>query len=121
MRNKTLKRRVIIRECDYEKIAPQIVRDKLYDSLEFVPLTLKEMEHENIIFLLKNPEKMDKLPWPVSSINNINLWRLEHLCYNKQYTRWRVTVDYPDGQVWVQSRINVDPSRLGWGVFEKDI
>lgn len=121
MRNKTLRRRIIMREYDYEYIIPEIIKNDLYDRADFIPLTLNEMKNENLMFRIKNPEKGEQEPWPITNINHISLWHLQHLCYNKQYTKWKMTVDYPDGQVWLQSRSNVNPSRLGWGWFEKDI
>ena len=40
--------------------------------------------------------------------------------YDRKYMNWQFTVDYPDGQIWVQSKIDQPRQQLFRVVFERD-
>jgi len=48
------------------------------------------------------------------------LYQLRDYLYDKRYYDWRVSID-DQGFICVQARKNTPKTRLGWGVFEKDL
>jgi hypothetical protein len=82
MKTRTLRRKVIIREYDYEKVYSQAfaplahlgLDSTLYDRAEFIPLTKTKLEHENLIELLKESNRSN--PYRNSSIIFVQCQRL---------------------------------------------
>ena len=48
------------------------------------------------------------------------IYQLRDYLYDDRYYKWQVNVDN-DGYLCVQARKNTPKTRLGWGVFEKDL
>ena len=123
MTNRILRRKVIIREYDFEKVRAEAIGEvgfmrwgALYDRAEFTPLTLESLEKENVVDLLKGKERKYKaLKQP-----NLMLHYLKDYLYNEKYPDWNIEYD-EQGQLWIQARKNTPRTRLGWGVFEKDL
>lgn len=123
MTNRILRRRVIIREYDFEKVRAQAIGEvgfmrwgALYDRAEFTPLTLEGLEKENVVDLLKGKErKFRALDQP-----NLMLYYLKDYLYNEKYFDWDIKYD-ENKQLWIQARKNTPRTRLGWGIFEKDL
>jgi len=122
---RTLRRRVIIREYDYEKVkveATGLYFDgvALYDRTSFMPINQDALEKLKMMDILKGKmhtpllETKYDLKFPAAL-----LWELKDYLYNKRYCNWLVTTD-DDGFMCVQARSNTPKSRLGWAVFEKD-
>ena len=118
MVRKTLKRTVIIRDVDLEKLLKRAV--KLYDRVDIEPMTYKGLQQENLIAKLKNPEE-DRIPRhrTLPDVYEDMLYR-EQIMYDRKYMNWQFTVDYPDGQIWVQSKIDQPRQQLFRVVFERD-
>ena len=114
---KTLRRRVIIRERDFDqKLAP--VARKLYDRVTWHAITMRDLEQENILAILREPDKQP--PWDLSNPLQQMFWRQNKWLYNPNYTNW-VFQDLM-GFVWIDpGRSNSRPSRMGWATVEKDI
>lgn len=123
MKNRILRRKVIIREYDFEKVRAEAIGEvgfarlgALYDRAEFTPLTLESLEKENVIDTLKGKERKYKaLKQP-----NLMLHYLKDYLYNEKYPDWNIEYD-EQGQLWIQARKNTPRTRLGWGIFEKDL
>ncbi len=126
MTKRTLRRKVIIREYDFHKVkadalsvgfATQYV---LYDRAEFVPLNAENLEKLKLVELLRG--KSTALSQSKFNLKNpaALLFDLRDYLYNPKYVEWQVSVD-DDGYVCVQSRKNTPKTRIGWGVFEKDL
>lgn len=124
MKTRTLRRKVIIREYDFEKVKEQaigpigfIVDMRLYDRAEFTPLKLDEMEKLHLVNVLKGKDirMYESLTFP-----SVLLLKLKDYLYNEKYIEWNPEYD-EDGYVWIQARKNTPRTRLGWGVFEKDL
>jgi hypothetical protein len=123
---RTLKRRVIIREYDYEKVREQAftpliymgLHDTLYDRAEFRPLTRQQLEYENLIKLLKTGDGEN--PLRPTAIPALFLFNVKDYLYDKRYVEWHSEYD-EQGHIWVWARKNTPRSRLGWGIFEKDL
>jgi len=128
MKKRTLRRKVIIREYDFEKVRDQAfaplafmgITDSLYDRAEFTPISQDTLEKLKILEILKG--KQTKLSEVDLDLKRpaILVAQLRDYLYNDRYYIWNVTVD-EDGYICVQARKNTPRSRLGWAVFEKDM
>lgn len=128
MNNRTIRRKVIIREYDYDKVRKEALSplitmgltETLYDRASFMPLnqdTLEKLKLQEILRGKTGPlsEASVSLKAPASLLNH-----LRDYLYNKNYINWKVTVDQ-EGYICVQARKNTPLSRIGWAVFEKDV
>lgn len=115
---KTLKRTVIIRDTDLDNLLKKAVR--LYDRIDIQPMTYQEIQHENLITKLKNPND-ETIPRhrTLPDVYEDMLYR-EQIMYDRRYMRWHFTMDYPAGQIYVQSRMDQPRQPLFRVVFEKD-
>lgn len=122
-----LRRKVIIREYDYNRVRDQALCSflslggGLYDRAEFIPLDQDTLEKLQLIEMLKGKiyDPLLETEWN-SNIPAMMLYRLKDYLYNEKYKDWKVTID-DDGYICVQARKNTPKSRIGWGVFEKDL
>lgn len=117
---KTLKRTVIIRDSDLESLLKKTVKNKLYDRIDIVPMTYKGIQQENLMAKLINPDD-SRIPIfrPLPDIYEDMLYR-EQCLYDKRYLGWIFTMDYPDGQIWIQSSERYRREQLHRVVFERD-
>lgn len=113
---RTLRRRILIREYDYNQI--EYRAKTLYDRVTFTPICRKDLEQEELVLMLKNPENDWDPPWGLEDTISILLWRNKVLLYNQDYIRWRLTDEIDS--ITIQSRKNTPVSKLGWATFEKD-
>ncbi len=123
---RTLKRKVIIREYDFNKVkheATGLHYDgvALYDRVSFMPLDQVALEKLKVLDILKgkNSTPMLETKWGIDNPTML-LYDLRDYLYNDQYYNWNPSVD-EDGFICVQARKNTPKTRLGWGVFEKDL
>lgn len=117
---RTLKRKVIIREYDYAKVAKEVADLRLYDRASFLPLNQTNLEQLKVFEILQGKEHtpLVSAEWN-GNIPSMLLYNLKDYLYNVRYYDWRVTVD-EEGYLCVQARKNTPKGRIGWGVFEKD-
>ncbi len=125
---RTLRRKVIIREYDFNRVRDQAfaplammgVLDSLYDRAEFTPISQDNLEKLKLVEILKG--KTTKLSEIELDLQRpaILVAQLRDYLYDVKYYRWNVTVD-EEGYVCVQARKNTPKTRLGWAVFEKDL
>lgn len=126
MKKRTLRRKVIIREYDFHKVRADALsvgftnQYILYDRAEFVPLSQDNLEKLKLVELLKGKENV--LSKVDSDLENpaLLLYNLKDYLYDERYIKWNLDVD-EDGYLCVQSRKNAPKTRIGWGVFEKDL
>jgi predicted acetyltransferase len=111
-----LRRRVIIRDYDFVLLKPSA--EKLYDRVWFEPVTVKELEQDMLVSLLKNPER-DSYLYSDPLANVLQMIKI-HL-YNKDYYKWNCK-ETEEGyiQVYYRSTAKNANSILGWAYFEKD-
>ena len=118
---RTLRRKVLIREYDYKRVERDSLMDRdygtLYDRASFTPVTFNDIEKHQIVELLKG--KMDTT-WRDLEQPALALYHVKDSLYDPRYYDWRVTFD-DEGYLCVQSRKNTPLSRIGWGIFEKDL
>jgi hypothetical protein len=125
MQTRTLTRKVIIREYDFNRVRDEAFsviagEGTLYDRASFIPLNEDNLEKIKLVELLKGK----KTPITEASLNlqfpAMTLYELKEYLYSDKYYNWNVTLD-EDGYICVQSRKNTPKTRIGWGVFEKDL
>lgn len=115
---KTLKRTVIIRDVDLDNLLKKAVR--LYDRIDIQPMTYQEIQHENLLAKLRNPHD-ETIPAhrTLPDVYEDMLYR-EQSMYDRRYMRWHFTMDYPAGQIYVQSRMDQPRQPLYRVAFERD-
>jgi hypothetical protein len=121
MKERTLRRRCIIRETDFEKVKRQafipLGVHVLYDRADWQPITRESLERDMIIKGLRGQRMPRGGSWLIPE--DYLLYAQDSL-YNVKYARWNPGYD-PEGYLVVQPRRNLPTIRLGWGVFEKDL
>lgn len=123
---KTIRREVIITEKDLVKIMTRSARSGLWDRIDSEPLTYQGIQNEVLVIKLKNPDAC--VPnWSSQDVRDTlpNLYSAmrykEPELYNKNYLKWGLTMDYPAGQIYAQSRITQAKEPMVRAVLEKDI
>ena len=125
MNKRVLRRKVIIREYDFNKIKDEATGfhydgHALYDRVQFTPLNQDALEKIQLQEILKGKENaLTEIKWNLS-IPAVFLFQLRDFLYDDRYYNWLVTTD-EDGYICVQARKNTPKTRIGWGVFEKDL
>jgi hypothetical protein len=121
MTTRTLRRRVIIRETDFEKVRSRaflpIGVHVLYDRAEWNPITREEIERDMIMRGLRGKQMPRGGSWLIPE--DYLLYSQDSL-YNTKYSRWNPCYD-ENGFMTVQAKKNLPVVRLGWAVFEKDL
>jgi len=122
LRERVLRRRVIIREYDYTRLERQALGlffgHTLYDRANFTPLTRDSLEKAAVVLALKGDPKWHKFSPPLYPVHFLGLFK--DFLYDQDYLKWTVTWD-EQGSMWVQARKNTPRTRLGWAVLEKDM
>ena len=127
MKTRTLTRKTLIREYDFNKVKAQALGGllfdgmALYDRADFTPIDQATLEKLKIADILKGKHHTPLLEtkWN-STVPALLLWDLKDYLYDERYRHWQVSID-EDGFICVQARKNTPKSRIGWGVFEKDL
>ena len=124
MKTRTFKRRIIIREYDFNRVRDEAFavvmgQGTLYDRAEFTPLNEDSLEKLKLVELLKSKNSILANTNLNLEIPALTLYQLKDYLYSEKYCNWTVTID-EDGFLCVQARKNTPKSRIGWGVFEKD-
>jgi len=120
---RTLRRKVIIREYDFNKVrdqafAPLGISGSLYDRASFLPLNQDNLEKLKLQEILRGKTTVLKsVDWNLK-IPAVLVAQLKDYLYNTRYYDWQVTID-EEGFICVQARKNTPKSRLGWGIFER--
>ncbi len=123
-----LRRKVIIREYDFNKVRYQAfaplaymgILDSLYDRASFLPLNQDNLEKLKVEEILRGKTALLKSVDCDLKMPAVLVAQLKDYLYNSQYYHWKITVD-DEGYLCVQARKNTPKSRLGWGIFEKDL
>ncbi len=124
---RVLRRRVIIREYDFIKLRAQAfaplscmgITDTLYDRAEFLPFTEESLSKDYMMMLLGSRQIKNLKPMKGHPANW--LADMSDYLYNKKYIDYHPEIDKEDGFIYVRARKNTPRTKIGWGVFEKDI
>ena len=114
---KTFKRTIIIREKDLTDLMYKTIRKNLFDRIDVEPLTYQEIQNEILLNVLKGGPSRSHSTLP--DVYETMMY-VEGNLYNKQYLSWSLTMDYPAGQIYVQSRTGQPRDPLHRVTFEKD-
>lgn len=100
-----MKRTVIMRDRDLIAFLKKERCNPLFTDVDVEPLTYKALQEEILIERIKNPESAD-VP-QIRELPNLieTLMYTQRQMYDRRYFDWMLTYDYPDGQIYVQSRI----------------
>lgn len=125
MKTRTLTRKIIIREYDFARVRDEAFsvvmgEGALYDRANFTPLNEDNLEKLKLVELLKGKKTQLSEAAMNLEIPALTLYQLKDYLYSEKYCQWRVTTD-EDGYLCVQARKNTPKSRIGWGVFQKDL
>lgn len=115
---KTFKKVIIIRERDLCSLMYKTIRKGLFDRIEVEPLTYQEIQNEILVNTLKGEPALTRY----STLPDVyeTLMYKEGNLYNRQYLSWSLTMDYPAGQIYVQSRTGQPRDPLHRVTFERD-
>ena len=114
---RTLRRKVIIREYDFNKVRDQAfsplsymgILDTLYDRAEFIPLNQDNLEKLKVVEILKGKHSTLKdIRWENTMPSRLVAQFKDYL-YNTRYYDWQVTID-EEGYICVQARKNTPKS-----------
>ena len=117
----------MIREYDFNKIRDQALgigyyvdNTALYDRVSWTPISKDTLEKLKLQEILKGKTS----PLTTADLNlkmpAVLVAQLRDYLYNEKYYHWKVSVD-EEGYLCIQSKSNAPKTRLGWGVFEKDL
>ena len=114
---KTFKRTIIIRERDLTSLMYKTIRKNMFDSIDVEPLTYQEIQNEILVKVLTGVTTQKYSPLP--DVYEAMLYKEGNL-YNRRYLDWALTMDYPAGQIYVQSRATEPKDPLYRVTFEKN-
>jgi hypothetical protein len=122
---RVLRRKVIIREYDFNKVRDQAIGPvgfveigSLYDRAEFIPFTKDSLGQDYLMKLLGDKTKKG-LARPDQHPANW-LFDMKDYLYSPKYIQYHPEYG-DDGFIYVQARKNTPRTRIGWGLFEKDL
>ena len=127
MSRRILRRRVLMREYDYNKVTAKALASlkefghiSLYDRAEFVPLNQEGLEKLQIMEILKG--KHGPLVDPLLDLSKpaMLVHKLKDYLYDEGYLNWNVSKD-EDGYICIQARSNTPKTRIGMAIFEKEL
>lgn len=116
--NKTLIRRVVIRECDFYKILKSA--QKLYTRVEFDPMTQQTLEQRYLISVLRQGQHDQKNPYEYHENPKFMVFALREQLYTERYLDYKVIEYDPQGYIQMQYNARTPQSRLGWATMELD-
>jgi hypothetical protein len=116
---KTLRRTVIIRDADLDSLLQKTVKKQLYDRVDVETLTYASLQQEIMIEVLKKGRTGCPEFRVLPDLYEQMLWREPGL-YDRRYLDWQFTMDYPAGQIYVQSRDKHPRQPLYRVTFERD-
>lgn len=129
MKNKLLRREILIREYDFNKIKTKATAKvdrycTLYDRATFTPITKDDLEKAYLVFLLtKDEHDITSNPmnsWKPTEFPSSYLWHIKKQLYNEDYARWESRFD-DDGNLLIRYNKHTPETKLGWGLFEKEL
>ena len=114
---KTLRKIVIIRDSDLNKLIRKTV--KLFDRFDVEPMTYRGIQQEYIMLKLRGRDRNIPKFFTLPKLYEDMMWR-EEILYDRRYLDWHLTMDYPDGQIYVQSTARSQREPLHRVTFERD-
>ena len=113
---KLLRRKILMREYDYNKRLDQ--SNALYHRVMFEPVTADDLEKLHLIHILKHGS-VKKSYFSRDEAAKLLLWKVKDYLFTDKYISW-VLPEYEDGFIWTQARKSTPKTRLGWAIYEMD-
>ena len=98
-----MKRTVIMRDKDMIAFLNKERKNLLWTDIEVEPLTYRELQEEILIDRIKNPNGIYPVERTLPNLIETVMYK-ERQIYDRRYFNWILTYDYPDGQIYVQSK-----------------
>lgn len=98
-----MKVKLIMRDRDLIAFLNRERKNKLWTDIEVEPLTYKELQDEILIDRIKNPNGVYPVERTLPNIVETVMYK-EGQIYDKRYFNWMLSYDFPDGQIYVQTR-----------------
>jgi hypothetical protein len=113
---------VIMRDRDLIAFLNKERKNPLFTDIEVEPLTYKELQHEILVDRIKDPEAQYPVERTLPNVVETVMYK-ERQIYDQRYFNWMLTYDYPDGQIYVQSRIKSPREALNrvTVIYEKNV
>jgi hypothetical protein len=99
----SMKIKLIMRDKDLIAFLNRERKNKLWTDIEVEPLTYKELQDEILIDRIKNPDGVYPVERTLPNLVETVMYK-ENQIYDKRYFNWMLTYDFPDGQIYVQTR-----------------
>jgi hypothetical protein len=99
-----MKRTVIMRDKDMIAFLNKERKNPLFTEIEVEPLSYRELQEEILIERIKRLE--GTYPSVERTLPNLveTVMYQERQIYDQRYFNWMLTYDFPDGQIYVQTR-----------------
>ena len=98
-----MKVKLIMRDKDLIAFLNKERKSKLWTDIEVEPLTYKELQQEILINRIKNPDEVYPVERTLPNLVETVMYKSREI-YDQRYFNWMLTYDFPDGQIYVQSR-----------------
>ena len=98
-----MKRTVIMRDKDMIAFLNKERKNPLWTDIEVEPLTYRELQNEILIERIKNPTGNYPEERTLPNLVETVMYK-ERQMYDRRYFNWILTYDYPNGQIYVQSK-----------------
>ena len=98
-----MKVKLIMRDKDLIAFLHRERKNKLWSEIEVEPLTYKELQEEILIERIKKPDGIYPEERTLPNLIETVMYK-ERQIYDRRYFNWILTYDYPDGQIYVQSK-----------------
>ena len=98
-----MKRTVIMRDKDMIAFLNKERKNPLWTDIEVEPLTYRELQNEILIERIKNHDGIYPEERTFPNLIETVMYK-ERQIYDRRYFNWILTYDYPDGQIYVQSK-----------------
>ncbi len=106
-----MKVKLIMRDRDLIAFLNRERKNKLWSDIEVEPLTYRELQEEILIERIKRPDGVYPEERTLPNLIETVMYK-ERQIYDKRYFNWMLTYDYPDGQIYVQTRHNTPRQAL---------
>jgi hypothetical protein len=98
-----MKVKLIMRDRDLISFLNRERKNPLWSDIEVEPLTYRELQDEILIDRIKNSNGVYPIERTLPNLVETVMYR-EGQIYDKRYFNWMLSYDYPDGQIYVQTR-----------------
>ena len=98
-----MKVKLIMRDRDLISFLNRERKNLLWTDIEVEPLTYRELQEEILIERIKKPDGIYPVERTLPNLVETVMYK-ENQIYDKRYFNWMLSYDYPDGQIYVQTR-----------------